>query len=322
MAYGRPPLAAAYTVAAMAHLTRRRRGELLKGVFAVLRDAPDGMQARDVLGALEQLVPPTPYEQDLYPSGFRRFEKVVRFQTVNAVKAGWMTKDKGLWTLTEDGLAAYAEHPDPADFMEEAEALYAAWARRHQTKTPTTTPTAIDDAEAEADDEDTSSVTLETAVETAFAEVTEYLNGMAPYDFQRLVAGLLSGMGYHVSWIAPPGPDGGVDVIAFSDPLGTDGPRIKVQVKREPSKKTDVTGLRAFMSVLNPGDVGVFVSLGGFTSTAAAEARQSETRRVTLIDTSELFDLWVAHYARLPDDARALLPLKPVYYLDRADLGD
>jgi len=38
-------------------------------------------------------------------------------------------------------------------------------------------------------------------------------------------------MGYHVAWVAPPGPDGGVDVIAQSDPLGINGPRIKVQVK-------------------------------------------------------------------------------------------
>jgi restriction system protein len=83
-----------------------------------------------------------------------------------------------------------------------------------------------------------------------------------------------------------------------------------------------VVGLRAFMSVLNRGDVGVFVSLGGFTSSAIAEARNSETRRITLVDTSDLFDLWVSHYAEIPERARRLLPLKPVYYLDRRDLGD
>jgi restriction system protein len=308
----------------MAHLTRSRRGELLKGVFAVLRRSSDGMQARDVLAALEQLVPPTPYEEGRYPSGVRRFEKVVRFQTVNAVKAGWLTKDKGLWTATEEGLAADAAHPDPAQFMEQAEALYAAWARR-QASSPTVAASVKDGGMAEEeglDEEDTSSITLETAIETAFAEITEYLNVMPPYAFQKLVAGLLRGMGYHVSWDAPPGPDGGVDVIAFSDPLGTEDPRIKVQVKREPSRKTDVVGLRAFMSVLNRGDVGVFVSLGGFTSSATAEARNSETRRITLVDTSDLFDLWVLHYAEIPESARRLLPLRPVYYLDRRDLGD
>jgi predicted Mrr-cat superfamily restriction endonuclease len=33
-------------------------------------------------------------------------------------------------------------------------------------------------------------------------------------------------------YVAPPGPDGGIDLIAHTDPLGTTGPRIKVQVKR------------------------------------------------------------------------------------------
>src|SRR5581483_1369220 len=35
-----------------------------------------------------------------------------------------------------------------------------------------------------------------------------------------LVAALLRAMGYHVSWVAPPGPDRGVDIIARTDPLG------------------------------------------------------------------------------------------------------
>jgi restriction system protein len=294
----------------------------LKGVFAVLRRAPDGMQAKEVLATLEQIVPPTAYEAAFYPSGVRRFEKVVRFQTVNAVKAGWLTKDKGLWTATEEGLAADAAHPDPAELMLQAETMYAAW-RRQASESDSADPDATDAAEdEELDEEDASGITLETAVETAFAEITEYLGTMPPYDFQKLVAGLFRGMGYHVSWDAPPGPDGGVDVIAFGDPLGTEDPRIKVQVKREPSRKTDVVGLRAFMSVLNRGDVGVFVSLGGFTSAAAAEARNSETRRVTLVDTSRLFDLWVSHYGQIPESARRLLPLKPVYYLDRRNLGD
>jgi len=69
------------------------------------------------------------------------------------------------------------------------------------------------------------------------------------------------------------------------------------------------------MSQLNPGDVGVFVTLGGFTSDAESEARNSETRRITLIDRSDLFDLWVRHYDAIPAQDRQLLPLKPVYYL-------
>jgi restriction system protein len=69
------------------------------------------------------------------------------------------------------------------------------------------------------------------------------------------------------------------------------------------------------MSLLNLGDVGVFVTLGGFTSDAESEARNSETRRITLIDQSDLLDLWIEHYDRVPREAQALLPLKAVHYL-------
>lgn len=199
--------------------------------------------------------------------------------------------------------------------MAHAEAEYRAWARARPKATTVTEDRRVETVDDASDDLGTlGSVTVEEAQETAFAEITDRLATMSPYDLQKLVAGLLRGMEYHVAWVSPPGKDRGLDILAFRDPLGTEDPRIKVQVKREQSK-TDVKGLRAFMSLLNLGDVGVFVTLGGFTRDAEAEARNSETRRITLIDQSDLLDLWVEHYDRIPPDDRLLLPLKAVYYL-------
>ena len=96
------------------------------------------------------------------------------------------------------------------------------------------------------------------------------------------MASLLRAMGYHISWIAPPGKDGGIDILAASDPLGTKPPRIKVQVKRQ-EQKVDVNGLRSFMALLGDGDVGIFVSVGGFTKDAQGEARGQEKRKITLL---------------------------------------
>jgi restriction system protein len=296
----------------MPNLTKQRRGELLKAVFDVLAEHPDGIAAKAALEQVERRLALTDYEDGVFEkTGERRFPKLVRFQTVNAVKAGWMTKVKGTWTATESGLAAADRYSEPLAFMEQAEAEYAAWAKQQPKKSATGTAD-------EGDVETVSSVTVEEAEETAFAEVADRLGSMSPYDLQNLVAGLLRGMGYHVAWVAPPGKDRGLDILAFRDPLGTEDPRIKVQVKREQSK-TDVKGLRAFMSLLNPGDVGVFVTLGGFTSDAESEARNSETRRITLIDQSDLFDLWVKHHDNVPEEERLLLPIRPVYYLARAE---
>jgi restriction system protein len=127
-------------------------------------------------------------------------------------------------------------------------------------------------------------------------------------------------MEYHVSWVAPPGKDGGIDIVAWSDPLGTRPPRIKVQVKRV-EQKVNVDGLRSFMATLGDDDAGLFVSTGGFTKDAEEEARTQERRKVTLVDLDKLFDLWVEYYARLADDARRRLPLRAIQFLDPGDIA-
>jgi restriction system protein len=84
----------------MAETTRKRSGELLRKLFEILKQFPEGLAARVALERLAGSVQLTPYEGGVYASGSRRFEKIVRFATVDCVKAGWLLKDKGTWTLT------------------------------------------------------------------------------------------------------------------------------------------------------------------------------------------------------------------------------
>lgn len=294
----------------MAEVTRKRTGELLRGVFDVLMHHPDGLPAKLVLERLEKTVPPTDFEKSDYPKrpGVRRFEKIVRFSTITTVKAGWLQKRKGLWVLTEVGRAAFEKFRDPLQFVLESIRLYRQW-EAQQPEPP---------AEPQETESPVASTTLEEAEEESWTEVEDHLKGMSPYDFQDLVAGLLKGMGYHVVWVAPPGPDRGIDVIAHTDPLGVTGPRIKVQVKRS-SDRIPVKDIRSFLAVLSDSDVGLFVAMGGFTHDAESEARNRENRRLMLIDLKQLFDLWVEHYAKIPDPERRLLPLKPVWFLSPSD---
>lgn len=293
----------------MAEVTARRRGELVRGVFRVLAQFPDGLPAKDVLTRLRSVVPPTPFEDSDYPArpGVRRYEKIVRFSTIKAVKAGWLIKEKGRWLLTDEGRKALEAYQDPEEFERQVDKLYKRW----EASVP-------EEAEEEPKEAPEAGVALEEAEEMAWREVEEYLLELDPYDFQNLVKALLQGMGYHVAWIAPPGPDGGTDLIAYSDPLGTQGPRVRVQVKRRREKVT-VEGLRAFMAVLGHEDIGLLVSAGGFTRDAEQEARSQPARRITLLDLEKLFDLWVQYYRDVPEEGRRILPLKPVYYLARED---
>jgi restriction system protein len=296
----------------MPTVTLKRTGELLRKLFEILMKYPEGLPAGEALKRLAASVTLTPHEAGSYESsGDRRFEKIVRFSTVDCVKAGWLVKNKGTWAVTDAGVQAYKSITDSAAFHREANRLYRAWIATR----PGNTKVKIEDAQAtEVQPEESATVTYEQAEEQAWAEIERYLHGMNPYDFQQLVADVLQAMGYHVSWVAPPGKDDGVDIIAFTDPLGTQAPRIKVQVKRV-GQKVDKSGLQSFIAIVNDGDVGLYVSTGGFTRDAEQFARSQERRKITLIDLKRLVDLWVEHYAKLDDLARQRLPLTPIYFL-------
>lgn len=303
----------------MAEITRKRTGELLQELFTILLGSPTGLPARDALHQLATRVTLTPYEAGDYESGGRRFEKVVRFATVDCVKAGWLIKDKGTWSVTDEGRQALEDHPEPEAFYRRAVKLYSEWkASQPNADSSESVTNVLKPTDEIAANLDTSakavSVTFDEAEEQAWSEISTYLRAMNPYEFQDLVADLLRAMSYHVSWVSPPGKDGGVDILAWPDPLGTRPPRIKVQVKRQ-QQAISVDGLRSFMAVLGDDDVGLFVSTGGFTKDAEWEARTQEKRRITLISLDKLFDLWVEHYEKLTDQARRRLPLRPIRFL-------
>ena len=113
----------------MAEITRKRSGELLAGVLKVLQGQPEGVPASEVLKAVEAMVAPTPFEASDYPNrpGVRRYEKIIRFSTIGAVKAGWLVKSKGTWTITEEGREALDKFPDPEKLMREGDRLYRTW---------------------------------------------------------------------------------------------------------------------------------------------------------------------------------------------------
>jgi restriction system protein len=291
----------------MADITRRRTGEFLRILFDLLWNKPDGLPANEILDEIPKAIKLSDYESGFFTStpNSPRYEKIVRFATIDLVKAGWLVKNKGRWYLTEEGRLAYKKYSDPEDFYKEAVRLYQDWKRsRPKQEGLGTTEVEIQKI----------SLTVEEAEEKAWDQISQFLQNMKPYDFQDLVADLLRAMGYHVSWIAPPGRDRGIDIIAYTDPLGASVPRIKVQVKHRDTP-TSVEGLRAFMSVLGTDDLGLFVSSGGFTSDAKEEARTQERRKVTLLDLENLFDLWVEHYEKLTQEARQHFPLKPIYFL-------
>lgn len=296
-------------------ISMARQGELLRAVFEILIQHPDGLPGRKVLDKVQEIVPFTEYERGHYDSNPNETRGVIatRFWTVNCVKAGWLTKTRTAWTLTPEGEHTYKTITDPGEFARESQRRYEDW-KREQTGTETeqTQDLGTDTSDAESV---TETMSVEIAEEAAWTLIRDRLVTMDPYAFQDLAAALLRAMGYHVAWISPPGPDRGLDIVAYTDPLGAQGPRIKVQVKRRGDTKTNVDDVRSFIAVLGPHDVGLYVSAGGFTPDAQREARSQENRRITLIDLEQLFVLWTTHYEKIDDADKTLLPLRPVYFL-------
>jgi len=290
-------------------MPNERVGELLHHLFRILQPHREGLLLAEALARLAGAVRLTPNETRRYEStGVPRFEARLGYASACCVAAGWLSKQRGRWTVTPAGRAALKEFRDPAQFFSRARQIRnrsRAQERMSQDETPappvTEAPTSGERA-------------IDTARGTAWAEIERHVGLMDAYGFQHLVADLLRAMDWHVPWEAPPGPDGGVDITAFRDLLGATGGRLKVQVKSGTTKvRSDA--LRAFIATVNEEEAGMLVASGGFTDEADTFARLQSRRRLTLVDLPRLIELWARHYPKLDAEARQRLPLAPVWFL-------
>lgn len=232
----------------------------------------------------------------------------------NCRRIDWVYLDGALgkWFLTNAGKEALAAWTDPHELVKEA-----AQKRKRQDdlreKLPEQENDSIQDEQNESAAEISAEATFEDAQETARKNIREFLFNINEYEFQRVVADLLKATGCHVHWIAPPGPDGGCDIIAFVDQLGIQSPIVKVQVKRQQSKAT-VSMVKSFSANLGPKDVGIFLCLGGFTGDAEYFARSCSCQ-LTLMDLERFLNLWIANMGKLSDEAKDRFNLEPIYYI-------
>lgn len=142
--------------------------------------------------------------------------------------------------------------------------------------------------------------------------ISDRIARMDPFEFEELVAAFLRAMGYHAARTAD-GPDRGVDVIAQSDALGLDAPRIKVQVKQR-NRRTSAEEMRGLVATLRQPERGLFVSTGGFSREALYEAeRAPQGVAVRTLNRDEFIGLLTRYYEALEPEARATIPLKKVF---------
>lgn len=140
-------------------------------------------------------------------------------------------------------------------------------------------------------------------------------SNLAGHPLANLVANLFEVMGYRTR-VSPPGPDGGVDIVAYKDEFELLPPIIKVQVK---SGKGSVGGpeVQQLKGTLGQSEYGILVTLSTFTS--AARSSEKSTDKIRLIDGAALTDLVLLHYEALDLKYKNIVPLKRVYAPDDTD---
>ncbi len=92
--------------------TRLRNSLLVRKVFTLLLDEPDGLSIRAILDEIAKT-------DDLSEKKLDQFEEVMR-GCVAPIKAGWLRAGAHHVTITDEGRKAYELYQDPAQFMQEA----------------------------------------------------------------------------------------------------------------------------------------------------------------------------------------------------------
>lgn len=179
-------------------------------------------------------------------------------------------------------------------------------------------PTSTDDTSPPADSEaldvtdPVSEPTLEAIQDRIRAHVSEHFR---EHELTHLVKDVLTVLGFQCE-VSPPGPDGGVDIIAGTGPLGLNSPTVIVEVKSEPTP-VDVKVLRGLHSAMtqHSADQALLVAWGGITKPARKEFHRDRTS-LRIWDADALLEKLFETYDRLPARTRDRIPLRKAWVLD------
>jgi restriction system protein len=283
----------------MANVNLPRVSELMRCVFELLWNRPDGRSARELLASIPEAIKLTDYELGWSLStNTPRYEKIIRMATLPLVKAGWLVKsERGRWYITEDGRQASRRFASAQEMY--AEAMRLAESEKQ------TTPEIL--------------MSLEMVQEKAWQLIERYLQERKPMEIRRLLADLMESMQYHITWIAPvEKKHGQIDMVINTDPIGATSYRILVQVKHKGQPVT-LEGMKSFLSVLGPNDFGLLMSTGGFTRDVTEQMSSQTYIKINAMDLEKFFDLWIKNFDKLSLESRTRLPLKQIYFLSPSE---
>lgn len=294
---------------------RIRDSKMLLAILALIKEHDGSMRYKEIKEEFPKYYPLPP--EELQPKGTRTQAWHALLQMVGGIElkaAGIVDIQKGVWSLTKEGEAAISLSPE--DFYKLYHSRWKEYNRKRQeAKALAGQPIESLPPDDEAIEE-AAATDVETLQQTARDGIRQYIINKTPYQFQDFVAAILRGMGYHTPYIAKKGKDGGLDIVAYADPLGATGTHIKVQVKHEPTSSISVRVARELSASLNnDNDMGIVATSGSFSEDCKREAR-AHPKHIRLLEMEDLIDLWLQVYPNLSADDKAIVPLVPIYHLN------
>ena len=289
----------------MTDITIQRINQILKTVFELLWFEPQGLYITDIIKYMRDAIPFTEYENGYYPFApySPRYEVIIRVGTIPLVKAGWLEKTKnGRWTITPAGRKACLRYSDSQEFFEMSIHLFQEWKTNENKRLAQFTSDPFNNAQ-----------------EFSWAQIRQYLELMDAGDIRIIVAALLRALGCHIAWTAPNQEDNNpIDMVGALDPLGIKSPRIAVHIENN-SVVSTTEDIDMFSQALDPSDVGIFFSFGGFSDGLHEFSIQNKQPSIRLIDLERFVDLWVENQDKIDPVAFSKFPLRPIHFLALPD---
>jgi restriction system protein len=272
--------------------------KLIYSAMTHLRDHGGEMKAADIFDALPAKVELDDWATETIESnGLTRWRTYVHFFSVDAVKSGFLTKTKGVWRITPEGIEAL-KLGEKGYFLC-AQQGYRAWKKQQLSQSDSSNMVLVDDVVADQIPPEEQFDRLRRTIHSALsAEILERIKSNSWQFFERLVIELLLAMGYGGvggnGLALQRGSDGGVDGFINQDKLGLDV--VYVQAKRWADQTVGRPDIQQFVGALagRQANRGIFITTSKFSAEARDYVKPLNVR-VILIDGEFLAQLMIEH---------------------------
>lgn len=266
-----------------------------------LRDSGGTSKGSDILELVPQAIEFDEWATEIIESnGLSRWRMYAHFFSVNAVKAGYLLKAKGIWTITSEGIEALKLGEE--GYFYAAQAAYKKW-KANQLSIAGSEPPILqlknDDTAVEIDPPEILFDSLKNEVNSNLAaEILERIKTNSWQFFEQLVISVLEAMGYGGAGgkghAFQRGNDGGIDGFINQDRLGLDV--FYVQAKRWSDQAVGRPDIQQFVGALagKQANRGIYITTSRFTP-EAKEFVKNLNVRVILIDGEHLAQLMIEY---------------------------